>query len=250
MREPKSSVILFAAVTGRWLSVVPHSLMLRMAWPEEAEPIFVSFRGRQLGRSDEEKIFECVLSVRVSCASRGLKRSDELRQNARAIGQKCPNRKSVTFVVFRRRSPRQRSLPPEGGSLQRHVRGYGSTHLVTYPLVPDPVSRSDPQSLDRARASLGLRHETHPSRRHGRVLRVGRAARRPVAARAAGRRRRSPGRSRRRRRGQLRSARVRRALRDPDVARRAPVPVARHRAARISRATRRRRSRSSRSSAR
>ena len=75
--------------------------MLRMAWPEEAEPIFVSFRRRQLGRNDEEKTCECVLSARVSRASRGLKRSDELRQNARAIEQKCLNQKSVTFVVFR-----------------------------------------------------------------------------------------------------------------------------------------------------
>ena len=54
--------------------------------------------------------------------------------------------------------------------------------------------------------------------------------------------------ARRRRRGELRGAHVRRALGDPDVARGAALPVARHRAPGLSRSTERSRSRSSRSS--
>ena len=81
----------------------------------------------------------------------------------------------------------------------------------------------------------------HPPRRHGRVLRVGRAARRPGAARQAGRRRR-PARPARRGRGrQLRGARVRRALGDADGAGRSGSARRWSSSGPISRATRRRR---------
>src|SRR4249919_1938773 len=79
----------------------------------------------------------------------------------------------------------------------------------------------------------------HPARGHGRVLRVGRAARRPVAQGPPRGRRRAARRTRRRRRRELRSARVRRPLGDVHGAGRAPVPVACHRAARVSEVPRR-----------
>ena len=90
----------------------------------------------------------------------------------------------------------------------------------------------------------------HPAHRHGRLLRVGRAARRPDPARQAGRGRRQPRRARRRRGGQLRGARVRRALGDADGARRPALSAPVDRAGPTSRSTRRRRRRCSRSSAR
>ena len=79
----------------------------------------------------------------------------------------------------------------------------------------------------------------HPPRRPRRVLRVGRAARRPVAARQAGHRRRAR-QPRRRRRRELRGARVRRALGDADGAGPAGVPARGVPRAALRRATRRR----------
>ena len=88
-------------------------------------------------------------------------------------------------------------------------------------------------SLDFALAIWNL-NAPDPPRRHGRVLRVGRAARRPVAAGKAG----GGGRIRPTAAGvvarrQLRGAPVRRAVGDADGARRAPLPAPRHRPARV-----------------
>ncbi len=65
----------------------------------------------------------------------------------------------------------------------------------------------------------------------------------PSLARQARRRRRRSDGARRRRGGELRGAHVRRAIGDPDVARGAALPVARHRAAGLSEVSRRSRSR-------
>ena len=100
------------------------------------------------------------------------------------------------------------------------------------------------------RSAIAVADSPDPPRRHGRVLRVGRAARRSVAPRQAGGRRRPAGPARRRRRRQLRGARVRRPLGDVDGPGRAALSVARRSSGPTSRATRRPRRRSSRSSAR
>ena len=118
------------------------------------------------------------------------------------------------------------------------------------PLASSICDRNLAINLQSAICNLQLHDPPDPPRRHGRVLRVGRAARRSGAARQAARRRRPARRPRRRRGGQLRSARVRRPLGDADGA--GPCASARRWSSSgpTSRATRPRRTRCSRSSAR
>ena len=70
-------------------------------------------------------------------------------------------------------------------------------------ITPCQVERARRDLFCEDTANVRRAGPAHPSRRHGRVLRVGGAARRPVAAREAGRRRRQSGEPRRRRGRQL-----------------------------------------------